>query len=157
MIKQFPAQSSFAFVAQDPKIASDIYKSTLLLPQTETEVDLQTKGIYINGALPAHNEKSVLCFKGTKPCLLKTLTVKESNRMESILPIIQMNGHSISPYIMDMKLVESKNKKFVIMPFMPSTLDQLIIRDSNDVRLLYYHMRDALRNMHRKSIQVELI
>ena len=89
MIQRFAARASFVLTHQDPKEALDLYEETAALPQTQSEIELNTQGFQIDWNLIVNN--LLICFKGTKPCVLKTLNSKEALRMGEILPILKKN------------------------------------------------------------------
>ena len=86
MIKQFFSKAIEALNRNDKKLVMDVYESTLSLPQTETEINLNIQGYYLDGGLLVSNESLLICFKRTKPCLLKVLNEVEAARMRTILP-----------------------------------------------------------------------
>jgi division protein CdvB (Snf7/Vps24/ESCRT-III family) len=66
--------------------------------------------------------------------------------METILPIIKVEGKMISNHIVDMEIVSSGSKKFAIMP----TLKQLLIQESADAQRLYFQMKEAIAALHEQ-------
>jgi hypothetical protein len=148
-----PSQVNLILNYQDKKFALELYEETLLLPLTETELYLNKQGYYMDRSLRENNENLVICFKRTKPCLLKTLNPREADRMQAILPRLKVDDKMISNYIVEMDIVSVQYKTFAIMPLMPATLKQLQIRQPEVAIQLYIQMKSALLALHSNGSQ----
>eukprot|EP01118_Nematostelium_gracile_P011264 TRINITY_DN3974_c0_g1_i3.p1 TRINITY_DN3974_c0_g1~~TRINITY_DN3974_c0_g1_i3.p1 ORF type:complete len:323 (-),score=28.89 TRINITY_DN3974_c0_g1_i3:406-1374(-) len=126
---------------KDMEFALSLYYDTAALPQTETETQLGLKGYEVNGPLIRGNESLLICFRDTRPCILKTLSIKEAQRIRQ-LP--QLESRYIVPYLLE----ESARSLLMIMPLLPTTLEHIRKLSLGASEKLWTQMSDALKCLH---------
>ena len=99
---------------RNPGVAKQAYDEAEALPQTATEDKLKIEGYELNGEFCAVNHNNIMCWKGTVPCLLKTLTEKEFNRGKVFLEAL--GGREIEN-LTTFEIALYESKRFMIMPY----------------------------------------
>lgn len=148
MISRFSDKVLLATQNRDGGIAREYYDYAEKLPQTKTVTQLKIDGIYINGTLISHNEHILVCFKGTVPCILKITTQIEAKRLEKLKEKFKRK----SQYIVESWYYRSAREELlVVMPLMPTTLEQLKELSNENVDQLWNQMKDALEDLHQQG------
>ena len=130
---------------QNPDVAKQAYDEAGALPQTQTEKDLAVEGYILNGALHAGNSSILMCWKGTLPRLLKTLTEKEFNRGELFLEALR--GREIEN-LTTFEIFSHESKRLMIMPHFSSNLELLSSLSVEDGHKLVSQISIALSGIH---------
>ena len=130
---------------RNPDVAKQAYDEAEALPQTATEIKLKVEGYELNGSLHAVNTNIIMCWKGTVPCLLKTLTEKEFNRGKVFLEAL--GGREIEN-LTTFEIALYESKRFMIMPHFSSNLEPLRSLSVKDGQKLVSQISIALSGIH---------
>lgn len=144
--RMFSSQVSLAMLENRVESAIEIYEQTLALPQTATEEMLNAEGYQLNYAHTG-NERTIVCFKGTIPLLLKALTLKEMTRGASLLMALQQQTR-VNSHLISFELRTHGEKSFMIMPYYPCTLGSVRKLSVADGVRLFEQIHSAVVYLH---------
>lgn len=131
----------------DKNLAAEIYKDAKLLPSLTTLQNLKLNGYTVNGSL-YEGSNILLCYKSAVVYVVKSLDTVEAARVRQFQTV--MSDTSPNPHIISFELQEDaeKQKCFMIMPHLPTTLEPMPPLSETLTIRLWTHMCDGLRYLH---------
>ena len=156
--KRYPFQGNLAVTQQNADMAVDVYDQARMLPNTETSKEISVGGLAINGSLFIGNDSLQIAFEATIPRVLKTLRSDEFRRAEKILQEFDSNlllcRDSANTYsnITMFRLLQSRDKFFMLMPLFPTTLEHLPQLEEADAEKLISQVSTALKTLHERNL-----
>ena len=145
----FAQHVSLALSTKDAVLAADIYSTAEVLPQTTTRNDLIVQGYIVNGPL-FDGSGLTICFKGSKTCILKPLSLYEEKR------ITEFNKFAVEDEfrknnIITFELYKRNDRSFMIMPKLTSTLENMFSLSLETTTRLWEDVSRALKFIHSKG------
>jgi hypothetical protein len=143
-LRLFSFRISMALADNNPAFIADAYEQAENLPSSSTEIRLSQSDIILNGELVSSHDSAVtLCFKKSTPYAMKCIDTTEQRKL------ISMHSQLKHANIVDFELVD---KRFMIMPLYPTTLEHLKYVDDDTAMKLWQSMGGALAHLHSTSL-----
>jgi serine/threonine protein kinase len=143
----FPEQTRLAEHHGNVQLALDVFELAKAMPATATSKKMAADGYHIAGPLFPHSDVLV-AHKECVPKLVKPLQLKEAHRIRAFLAAC---GDVLNAHIVPFELLwedSAKEKSFMVMPKLPSCLDQLPPLSEAHACLFWEHMLSALEYLH---------
>jgi serine/threonine protein kinase len=129
------------------QLAVDVFERAKAMPATATSKEMAADGYHMVGPLFPHSD-ILFAHKGCAPKLVKPLQPKEAHRIRAFLAA---RGDVLNAHIISFELLwedPAKDKIFMVMPRLPSCLDQIAPLSEAHACLFWEHMLSALEYLH---------
>ena len=141
-------QAQLAEQSGDRQLAEDTFMLARSLPSVSTEMHIKADGYHMNGQLYPGSDL-VICYKDCAPYVLKPLTEREAQRVQSLTAAA--GGRVHHPGVVPFELLWEnldKKKYFMIMPQLPATLELMPPLNEAQASELWVNMCAALQYLH---------